>query len=214
MFIVDSFGLLFGAMFLNGFLGMIFSIVFIVAAILLAECEAFSATYVAVFVYGILLTIFTPVNPFVFIWHEPATAIGFVLVYFVIGAGLSIPKYRTVVKHIVDKLKNAKQGFIDRNKLPIELTQEIPDDYINAWKEYKVYNIEYKYREKLDNGLDPINMSTYIMNWIAFWPFLLIGMFIADPLKAIVTFIYDQLGSVYGRIYAHLTSGLNVKDLK
>jgi len=74
--------------------------------------------------------------------------------------------------------------------------------------------MERKDRLKLEAGLDPVSMASYIINWIAFWPFLLVGMFIADPLKAIVTFIYNQLGSVYGRIYAHLIGGINVKDLK
>jgi hypothetical protein len=214
MFIIDSVGLLFGAMFLSGLMPLIFSVVFIIAAILLAEYEHFGANYFVMLVYIVILAIFTSINPFMYIWHNPGNAVGFVVIYFFAGAILSIPKYRTVIKHVIDELKICKQDFIEVSGLHIKLTDEIPMELTNAWNTYKQNNMEYKDRQKLKEGLSPLDMSEYILNWIAFWPFLLVGMFIADPLQAIVTFIYNQLGSIYSRIYNRLISGINVADLK
>lgn len=214
MFLIDTTSALLGAMFLTGFWSISFSTVFIIVAILLVASEEFSWAYTSMVVYAVLLAIFTPANVFVYVWHEPLHAIGFVLMFFVIGAIYSALKYGSFLRRVVNMVKDAKQAFIIEHKLKITTTEEIPEEYASEWQRFKSDKLEYSVLNKINRGLRPSDNKALIMNWIAFWPFSAIGLFVADPLREIVKSIYQHMVSIYGKMYEHIISkSINMSDI-
>jgi hypothetical protein len=215
MFIIDTTGSLLGAMFFSGLVSTLFSAIFVIIAILLVAAEEFAWGYVTLIVYATLLAIFTPINPFMTIWHNPLQVLGFFILYFVIGAIYSTLKYGSFVRKLIQKVKDIKQGFISEHNLTIQTTDEIPEEFQKVWKEYKNHKLSYSDKSKLEKGIRPTDQASLIMNWIAFWPFSAIGLFIADPLKHLVTSIYEHMISIYSKMYDHIVSkNINIKDIK
>lgn len=213
MYIVDLPVLLFSSMFVSLW-GAIFSSIFLIVAILVIAAEEFWAGYVVFFVYIILMAIFTPANPFLYLWHNPAQAVGFFIGYFAIGAVYSTIKYWSFVKKMVNIVKELKHQFIAENKLSITETEEIPEVFKTKWDSYKSLNMDYPDKSRLNRGLKPGENKSMIMNWIAFWPFSAVGLFVADPLRHLVTSIYQHLVSIYGKMYEKVVSShINIKDI-
>lgn len=215
MFLFDYPAAVIAAMFFSGWWATIFSTVFSVAVILTVAAEEFVGAYLALVIYVILLAIFTPVNPFMFIWDQPLQALGFFILYFVIGAIYSTMKYWSYVTKMVNKIKETKIAFIQAFGLPISPLEEVPEEFGKQWKDFKYDHIEYGDRERIARGFRPGVMADKICNWIAFWPFSAVGLFIADPLRKLVTSIYEHLVSIYGKMYDKIvTSNINMNDLK
>ena len=213
MFVFDITGLLFGAMF-GGFWATIFTSIFIIAAILFTASEEFGWSYGSLLLYIVVLAIFTPANPFVYVWHNPLTAIEFFVGFFVIGAIFSLLKYWSFVQRIVQKIKDIKKQFIIDFKLEISTTDEIPHEYTQEWKKRKSEKLSSSEYNKVTRGLRPSDNASLIMNWIAFWPFVALGLFVADPLRHLVRSIYEHLVSTFGRMYERIvTKNINMTDL-
>lgn len=205
MFIIDAPSMLIGALFFSGFWPLFLTIVFIIVAILSSTSEAFTVSYIATVIFAILLAIFTTVNPFVAIWNHPATAFGLLIAYIGVGSLYSVYKYSVTFRKIVASVSKAKAEYINLNNLNIAVTDPIPERYMSNWKSYR-YNHSYYTK----GGID----KTRIMNWIAFWPFSAVGVFVADPLHALVTHAYNMMVSTYKLIRANIIKGhLNESDL-
>jgi len=214
MIIIDGTGAMLGAMFFGGIWAMTASIVFIIAAILFTASESFSLAYLAFVIYLIVFAIFGPVNPFVLTWHNPLDVFGWFIEYFVLGALYSITKYWSYVTKVVNIILEIKKRFIAEYKLTISPKDEIPEDFRVKWKDYRYNHLEYRDRDRVDN-LRPTQQKALIMNWIAFWPFSALGLFVADPLRHLVTSIYEHLVSIYGKMYDKIVSNkINLNDLK
>lgn len=204
----------FTGMFLVGFTPLIFSVVFFLALILFTSTEEWGLAFVGLVAYSILMAIFTPTNPFMVVWHNPLDSIGFLIGYFVIGAGYSVVKYVSFVKKAVNLVKEAKLSFIENNKLTIAVTDEIPEELSRDWVNFRNEKLPSNISNKLWKGLRPSDQKELIVNWIAWWPFSAIGLFIADPLREIVNAIYSWLVGLYGKMYDRIVSAINVSDLK
>lgn len=214
MIIIDGTGAILSAMFFGGIWAMMASIIFVIAAILLTASESFGIAYAAFVIYLIVFAIFGPMNPFVFTWHNPIDVLGYFIEYFIIGAGYSIAKYWSYVTKTVNVVRELKRTFIEKNKLTISILEEIPEEFKSKWKEYRYNNLSYRDRDRIDN-LRPTQQKALIMNWIAFWPFSAIGLFVADPLRHLVTSIYEHLVAVYSKMYDKIVSSkINLNDLK
>lgn len=214
MFIVDVPMAIISSMFFSSIFATIFSVIFILAAILITASEEFAIAYFAFFVYIALMAIFTPINPFMFVWHNPTQAFGFIVGYFAIGSIYSTIKYWSFVKKMVNVIKECKKQFILNNKLPISVRDEIPETWTTRWSDFKYHELNGSDRRCINSGLRPAQNVDMIMNWIAFWPFSAIGLFVADPLKHLVTSIYQHLVSIYGKMYEKIvSSNINMKDL-
>ena len=214
MFIFDMTGLLMSAMF-GGIWASTFTVIFIVAVILLTAVEDFGWSYAAFIVYALALTIFTSANPFLYVWHNPLNSIEFFVGYFVLGAIFAIIKYWSFIQKIVQKIKDIKKQFIQDNKLKISTTDEIPEEYQSKWESCKSDKLSSSEQRKIRNGLRPSDNASLITNWIAWWPFVAVGLFVADPLRHLVTSIYEHLVATFGRIYERIvTKNINMTDLK
>ena len=214
MFVFDITGLLFGAMF-GGFWATLFTSIFIIAAILFSAADEFGWSYGSLLIYIAALSIFTPANPFVYVWHNPLYTIEFFVGFFVIGAVFALLKYWSFIQRIVQKIKDIKKQFIIDFKLTIATTDEIPAEYSEAWEKRKSEKLSSSERYKINNGLRPSDNASLIMNWIAFWPFVAVGLFVADPLRHLVRSIYEHLVSTFGRMYERVvTKNINMNDLK
>jgi hypothetical protein len=116
----------------------------------------------------------------------------------------------------VNHVKEAKRLFITRYELKIGNHDPIPPEFTERWADWRKKAIQAHSGFAADDLADyrPAAQKSLILNWIAFWPFSAVGLFVADPLKKLVVGIYNQLGSVYDRIYDHTISKLiNKSDL-
>jgi hypothetical protein len=214
MFIFDISSLIIGAMF-GGIWASIFSTMFIAAVILLTATDEFWWSYGSLLLYTVILAIFTPANPFLYIWHNPLSSIEIFIGYFIIGAVFALLKYWSFIQRVVQKIKDFKKQFIIDNKLEISTIDEIPEEYKKLWNSYKSQKLSSSELHKINNGLRPSNNSALIMNWIAWWPFVAVGLFVADPLRKLVKAIYEHLVSTFGKMYEHIvTKNINMTDLK
>lgn len=215
MFIIDAPSMLIGALFFSGFWPLFLTIVFIIVAILSSTSEAFTVSYIATVIFAILLAIFTTVNPFVAIWNHPAMAFGLLIAYIGVGSLYSVYKYSVTFRKIVASVSKAKAEYINLNNLNIAVTDPIPELYMLNWKSFRYNNSYYT------NGYDHSYYTkerridkTRIMNWIVFWPFSAVGVFVADPLHALVTHAYNMMVSTYKLIRTNIIKGyLNESDL-
>ena len=214
MILVSDTLALFGVMFFSGLLPAILSVIFVIAVILATASETFTVAYVAFVIYLIAFAIFGSANPFTFVWHNPGQAFGFFIGYFVLGAMYSIAKYWSYVTKVVNIVKDIKKNFIIDNNLTISVLDEIPEDYQSKWKTYRYNRLNHTDRDRVDN-LRATQQKALIMNWIAFWPFSAVGLFVAEPLKHLVTSIYEHLVEVYGKMFERIVSSkININDLK
>jgi energy-coupling factor transporter transmembrane protein EcfT len=196
--------LLFNALILSSIPALVLTLLFCVVIILVVSNEEYAVGYWAAIVYTVVLALFTPANFFLVAWNNPATVLGFVLMYFAAGAVYSTIKYRAFVKEMTDLAKNTKESFIAEFGLPIAVTDEIPNNWSKDWTKFKYDHLSCHHRDLLSNGLDPSHNKARITHWIAFWVFSAVGLFLADPLRAITTAIYNRFTSIYTKIYKQL----------
>lgn len=202
------------AMFFSGFWATVFSTVLIIALILEIAADEFALGYGSVLGYAVLMAIFTDVNPFMWIWHNPGDAIGFLAGYVVFGAVYSAVKYRSFVRTMAEKIKDVKVAFIKDKKLEINVLAEIPSEFMSDWKRYLSDKLPYGDWKRVQKGLYPSAQRDIIINWIAFWPVSALGLFIADPLKEMVNWAYERMISVYRITYDRIINKfINTNDI-
>lgn len=214
MVIFDIPGAIIGGMFLSGWLSAILSFIFIIALIIEIANEKHALGYASFFVYLIAMSIFTPVNTFTYIWHNPLDIVGFIVIYFALGAVYSTVKYRSWAATLINRVSEVKQQFIKDNNLSISVKDEIPSELTQSWSDALYKQVSYNEFQTLKEGFGPGRHKARILNWIAFWPFSAIGLFIAQPLEDLVNWLYAELVSVYKGIWTKLiTSRINMSDV-
>ncbi|PPD54342.1 MAG: hypothetical protein CTY12_03355 [Methylotenera sp.] len=206
---------LIGVMFFSGWLPMVFSTILVLALILEVANDRFLLGYFTLFVYSVVLAIFTEINPFTHIWNNPLEAIGFLIGYFLIGAGYSVVKYRAWLKDVAIKIGLFKEQFIRANSINISVKDEIPESFLKGWKDYLYNHMEYDDYKRIKSGFGPGYQKDLILNWIAFWPFSAVGLLVAEPLEKFVNFLYNEMVAVYRNIYTRIISKyINVTDIE
>ncbi|RWZ87236.1 MAG: hypothetical protein EO766_11970 [Hydrotalea sp. AMD] len=210
----DAPAILLSAMFFSGLIPTILSTILIVALILEIAAEEFAWGYGSLIVYAVLMAVFTDINPFVWIWHNPMDAIGFLFGYVLFGAVYSTVKYRSFVKTMAQKVQELKIAFIRERNLDIQPSSEIPQELYPAWKSYLINHLSSSDWSRVKNGLYPSAQRDLIINWITFWPVSAIGLFVADPLRELVNWVYEQMISVYRITYDRIINQyINTKDI-
>lgn len=206
---------LIGVMFFSGWLPMVFSVILVLALILEVANDRFLLGYFTLLVYSVVLATFTEINPFSHIWHNPLEAIGFLIGYFLIGAGYSVVKYRAWLKDVALQIGLFKEQFIRRHELTISVKDEIPSGFAKQWKEYLYQKMTYDDYNRIKSGFGPGHQKDLILNWIAFWPFSAVGLLVAEPLEKFVNFLYNELVTVYRNIYTRIINKyINVSDIE
>lgn len=202
-------------MFFNGWLPLLFSSILVIALILEIANDRFGLGYFTLVVYAAALSIFTEINPFKYVWHNPFDAFGFLIGYFVVGAGYSIIKYRSWLKDVASQIGLFKEQFIRTNDLTISVNDEIPASHKELWKRYLRDNMNYDDYDRIKSGFGPGYQKDLILNWIAFWPFSAVGLLVAEPLEKFVNFLYTELVAVYRNIYTKIINKyINVADIQ
>lgn len=217
---IDLTFLMFASLF-SGFWVSLFTIVFFIVCILSVSNENFYVGVFAFFIYNICLTLFTPLNPFIYVYTHPVDVVLFVLLYLSIGGVYSILKYRNWLSGKLASLRRVKQLLIDDYKLSISVTEQfperLPDGSLSStvWKDYIHSNLGWYDAQLIAKGkLKPSDQFDSIFGWIAFWPFSAIGLFIADPLRWLVTKTYESLSAIYRDMYTRLISKyININDI-
>lgn len=215
MFFIDTPVALIGAMFFSGWLTTVFSAILVLALILEVANDKYVLGYVSLFAYAVVVSIFTDLKPFVYIWNNPLEFIGFLLCYFAIGGVYSLAKYRNWLKHVTLKIRDLKIAFIEAYDLTIRVTDDIPAELTKDWKNHLYYKLPSDDYSRIKGGFGPGYQKELILNWIAFWPFSAVGLFIADPLEKAVNWIYDELVDVYRNMYTKIINKyINVSDIE
>lgn len=205
---------LISTMFFSGWVLGIFSLILIVGLILEVANDNFGAGYFTILIYALAAWAFTDLNIFAYIWHNPGNVVGFIAVYGVIGAVYSLMKYRDWVNALGLQLHDIKVAFIKSKQLSIEPTDAIPEEHIKAWKDTVQNLLGYSRFAQISSGFTPGAQYDLIMNWIVFWPFSAVGLFIADPIRAFFTWLYETLVVVYRRIWNRaISKHINVSDI-
>lgn len=204
-----------GVMFFSGWLPMVFSTILVLALILEIANDRFVLGYFTLFVYAVAMAIFTEINPFVYIWHNPLQAIGFLIGYFLVGGVYSVIKYRAWLKDVAIQISEFKRQFIADRELNISITEEIPSAQSNEWKSYLRQKMDSDDYSRIRSGFGPGYQKDLILNWIAFWPFSAVGLLVAEPLEKFVNFLYNELVAVYRNIYTRIiTKYINIADIE
>lgn len=220
---IDLTFLLFASLF-SGFWVSLFTIAFFIAAIVSVSTDNYGAGVVSFILYSALLALFTPLNPFVYVYHNPGDTLLFIVLYLSVGAGYSIIKYRSWLKNKLTLLRDAKLKFIELYELNINVTDAFPSCLPNGaslqsyWVDFlQSSNSGLSYTDSrliTRHELTPAAQIDSISAWIAFWPFSALGLFIADPLKWLVTNTFNLLSSVYRQLYHRLISKyVNINDI-
>ncbi|MEM2159331.1 MAG: hypothetical protein QXN55_00040 [Candidatus Nitrosotenuis sp.] len=203
------------AMFFTGWVPFIFSIVLAIILILSIASEEFGIGIAAFLIYLCAMAVFTPANPFVWIWHNLLELIGGMILYLVIDAIYSTIKYWSFLKQVVNIMHSLKIQFIEQYKVGIAPTEEMSENQKEGWQRHLRDNLTGKIYTRYYNGLKPSQNKGLISGWIAFWPFSAVGLFIADPFRDLVNAIYNHLISIYDKMYSNvITSKININDLK
>jgi hypothetical protein len=201
------------ALLLGGLLPLLLTIVFVIVSILLVSAEAIGASYVLLSAYCIALSIFTTIDPISYVFHNPGTSLQFLVGYLIVGAVYTAPKFRSYIIKYINKVQLLKLQFIKKNKLEIKVTDEIPTDFVDSWKQY-LNDSDWALYHKVTEGLKASQNKALILDWIVFWPFSAVGLLIADPIRKFINVLYDMMSSIYQRIYVQLvTSRINIKDI-
>lgn len=202
-------------MFFSGWLPLLFSSILVIALILEIANDRFGLGYFTLVVYAAALSIFTEINPFKYVWNNPFDAFGFLIGYFVIGAGYSIIKYRSWLKDVAIQIGLFKEQFVRTNDLAISVNEEIPASHKESWKRYLYDKMAYDDYKRIKSGFGPGYQKDLILNWIAFWPFSAVGLLVAEPLEKFVNFSYTELVAVYRNIYTKIINKhINVADIQ
>ncbi|MGZ8924585.1 MAG: hypothetical protein ACXW2E_01750 [Nitrososphaeraceae archaeon] len=204
---------LFSSMFLNGIAGAIFSTLFVIAAILLVAVEGYAGVYVSFVVYLVLMMVFSNLDIFGYIYHNPADFVLFCITYFLIGAVYSIAKYRSECVKDINKVQEVKQQYINLTELPITTTDSVPESHKKEWFAYLKNNLNYDEYRRFKDGYVGSEQKARIMNWIVFWPFSAVGLLVADPLRKFVEYLYRLMTDTYNKVRNQIiTTKINMSD--
>lgn len=164
------------------FMGLV-ALLFLVDVALCESDEFGWAT--TVLVVGTALTAWLGggINPFAYVWNNLAEVFTFFVLYFAVGALWSIVKWYFYLLKIRDRVRS---GGYDRAYSSAEST--------------KNRRPEVSYAR---------NNKGRIMGWIGHWPFSMVGTFIGDFIKRIVTNIYLTLSKLYDRMADHVFAGFD-----
>lgn len=154
--------------------------------IALCESDEFGwATTVLVVGLGLAVWLGRGVNPFSYVWNNPTEVFGFFGLYFAVGAIWSIVKWYFFLLKLRDKVQSGEHR-----------------DYSQQSKGLSEAAIKRKRPAKSFAK----NNKGQIFGWIGHWPFSMIGTFIGDFIKRIVTNIYLLLQGLFDRISNHVFS--------
>ncbi len=151
----------------------IFGILFIADSILCDKDNAFFGTILMVLGMGLLVWLAGDHNPFALIWNNLAHILGFLILYFVMGAAWSMIKWRFFLASLV---REAKQDFKRWDHKHVA-------DFVRPDESYAKNN------------------AGRIMGWIGHWPMSIVGTFLGDiMLRGLVNlceWIYESLSKAY-----------------
>lgn len=151
------------------------------------------------------------------VWHQPITAVGFVLAYIGLGVAWSFPKWWFYVRRIRDQYTDALQRYKRHARIPLEqkLTQDQIDGFFRHVHEYGYMSTE-GYRESWSTVM-PVQASknkNKILVWMMYWPFSLVWTLIDEPFKKAFYFLFDQIKGLYQSISERAFAGVEVYDSK
>jgi len=153
-----------------------------------ALCESDEFTWGTVLLMaGVALTAWLggDINPFTYLWHNFAEIVKFFAFYFAIGGLWSIVKWYFYLLKLRDRMLNTTAVGKKMRTSPEGMRNVRPDASYAA------------------------NNKGRIMGWIGHWPFSVIGTFLGDFIKRIVTSIYNVLSKLYDRMAAHVFVGFD-----
>ena len=150
--------------------------------IALCESDEFGwATTVLVVGTGLAVGMGGGVNPFSYVWNNLAEVFGFFVLYFAVGALWSIGKWYLFLLRLRDRMLS---------KTP-SADQRVRHDA----------NGRTNLRPSASYAK---NNKGRIFGWIGHWPSSMIGTFIGDFIKRIVTNIYNVLQGLFDRMSNHV----------
>lgn len=205
MFAFENFLALVDLFFFSGFWSTTLSVSFIVLSLIFVAYEKYTIEY---FLFGAAflgLQFFTDVQPATYIWHHPLEVLTYCGGYLAIGGVYSMIKYWSFVRRVLKEVRELKIAFIRSKDLAISPTDPIPEEHKAVWQS-KLKN-ELKTMdgyEIVNGGISPANQKARLTNWIAFWPFSAIGLFLADPLKHSVILVRKLLSRSYELMFSRL----------
>ena len=155
----------------------------------LCESDEFSwATIVLVVGTGLAVWLGGDVNPFAYVWNNLAEVFGFFVLYFAVGAAWSIVKWYFYLIRLRDKVKSGEHRDYTQKG------QGLSEAAIKRKRPAKSFAKNNKGR---------------IFGWIGHWPFSMVGTFIGDFIKRIVTNIYLVLQGLFDRMSNHVFAGFD-----
>ncbi len=166
----------------------------------------------AIFILGILvlITAFTNVNPFLYIWNNFGFIAIVALVYVFIGIGYMFVKWHFYTdkklefyNHISESIRQEYNNYIKETKVhneKVNLFEENNDTRYSLYKEKTI--IPFKDWVLKEYNLPPTakNNKARLYIWIMYWPPSFVWSIIDHPLRKLFNNIYNMVGETLNKM--------------
>ncbi len=161
-----------------------FVVLLFLVDVALCESDEFGwATTVLVVGTGLAVWLGGGINPFSYVWNNLAEVFGFFVLYFAVGVAWSVGKWYLFLLRLREQVKSGEHQDIGLQQ------KGLNENAIKRKRPAKSFAKNNKGR---------------ILGWIGHWPFSMIGTFIGDFIKRIVTNIYNVLQGLFDRMSNHV----------
>jgi hypothetical protein len=181
--------------------------VFAIALIYLVEEESGGMATFTLILSLLFLNFIAKLGIFVYVLHNPLSALGWVGAYLAVGVVWSVVKWGFFLHGQLDKYKEAKATFLASRNAK-ELTPELSKafkKYLND--EYTGYNVG-SYKRVVINPQVTDYKSTIIF-WMSYWPFSATWTLINDPVRKVYQFMYNRLRNMLQAISDRMFKSVN-----
>ena len=202
-------------LFFTGLWPALWTTAFIIGSLLFVSYDYYKAEYTLFVIYLAIMNWGTALQPLNWIWNNPYETAEILGVYFGIGAVYSIVKYWSFVTDIIREVRDLKVVFLrNRTDGSTKVSDPIPKDLETAWRDHLRLQLAGIAYSEFKSGISPAKQKARLANWIAFWPFSAIGLFLADPLKYVVVSIRNGLHIVYQITFKRIVNRyIHVSDI-
>jgi hypothetical protein len=133
------------------------------------------------------------------LWAHPWKALGWVLVYFVLGIAWGLVKWFVFVHKRAGLYRDARDAFLKQHRateLTPALAAELMEELNHNFRSYQT-----------EVSALPPKASEHkgdIIRWMSYWPFSVVGTLLNDVVRKAWRHIYDLMTQTYDRVAAHV----------
>lgn len=156
--------------------------------------------------------LFGDMNIFPWIVAHGLETAGMAALYFAIGAGYSVVKWRFFMSHVSTAYKKARLRFIRTEcpLMPVDENTPVPDGFRERWSRQVIRVKDSTFYPSQLSKLELSDHKKRIVMWVTYWPFSAAWTLLNDPIRALAREIVERLSGLFRFIATSVLGKLSI----